>query len=46
MSKNKAGKNWQHMKTIKKPTRRQIDATLEYFKHLADKEDKQDWINI
>ena len=41
MNNNKAGKNWQHKKTFKKPTRRQIDATLEYFKHLADKEDSK-----
>ena len=46
MKKNIAGKNWEHKKTFKKPTRRQIDATIEYFKYLADKEDKQDWINI
>ena len=41
MKKNKAGKNWEH--PIRKPSRKEIDATLEYFKHLANKEDNQEW---
>ncbi len=45
MKKNIAGKNWEHMNTYKKPTRRQIDATLQYFQDLANKDTNQDWTN-